>query len=86
MEVKLQGNREEKKKTKQSSLPSIQLAHIWLLGLLTPALIVLGSFCDPMLKSILMALPTRRMAKRLTPATKKKGELMSFFWQAEPPH
>lgn len=65
--------------------PSVD-SHIWLLGLLTPALSELGNFSEPMLKSMPMELPTKRMAKKLTPAIRKKGELMSFFWQAEPPH
>jgi hypothetical protein len=38
-----------------------------------------------MLKSIPTALVARTMAKMLTPAIKKNGELISSFWQAEPP-
>jgi hypothetical protein len=38
-----------------------------------------------MLKSIPTALLARMIARMLTPAIKKKGELMSSFWQAGPP-
>ena len=50
----------------------------------TPALITLGSSSWPMLKSIPIALPTMRITKTLTPAMRKKGELMSFLLTGRP--
>lgn len=52
----------------------------------TPALITLGRLSLPMLKSIPIALPARRITKMVTLAIRKNGELISSFWQATPPH
>lgn len=51
----------------------------------TPALITPGNSCWPTLNNRPMAVATAATIITVIPAMRKKGELMSFFWQAAPP-